>query len=153
MVQVPNTTIPLQLMQVVQAMAADAGIRIEILSKEFATLLADQRAGDYQASQIGWSGRVDPDGNIHQFVTTDGGLNNSAYTNPDVDTALNAARTEADTAGRKAQYDAARVILNEDAPLVYLYHNTWITALNADIEGFTPYPDGMIRLEGVSIKE
>ena len=72
-VQVPNTTVPLQLMQVVQSMAAEAGIRISLTSKEFATLLSDQSAGDYQASQIGWSGRVDPDGNIHQFMTTDGG--------------------------------------------------------------------------------
>ncbi|GFE64068.1 ABC transporter substrate-binding protein [Litoreibacter roseus] len=152
-VQVPNTTIPLQLMQVVQAMAAEAGIRVEIVSKEFATLLADQSAGDYQASQIGWSGRVDPDGNIHQFVTTDGGINDSGFSNPAVDEALNAARSQADTAARKAQYDAARAILIDEAPLVYLYHQSWITALDAGIEGFTPYPDGMIRLEGVTLSE
>lgn len=152
-VQVPNTTIPLQLMQVVQAMAGEAGIRVEIVSKEFATLLSDQSAGDYFASQIGWSGRVDPDGNIHQFVTTDGGINDSGFSNPAVDEALNAARSQADTAARKAQYDAARAILIDEAPLVYLYHQSWITALDADIEGFTPYPDGMIRLEGVSLSE
>ena len=152
-VQVPNTTIPLQLMQVIQSMAAEAGIRIEIVSKEFATLLADQSAGDYQASQIGWSGRVDPDGNIHQFVTTDGGINDSKFSNPDVDTALNAARTQADAEGRKIQYGTARAILIEQSPLVYLYHESWITALDARIEGFTPYPDGMIRLEGVTLSE
>ncbi|CTQ48045.1 ABC transporter substrate-binding protein [Jannaschia donghaensis] len=152
-VQVPNTTIPLQLMQVVQSMAAEAGIRVEIVSKEFATLLSDQSAGDFYASQIGWSGRVDPDGNIHQFMTTDGGINDSGYSNPDVDEALNAARSQADMAARKAQYDAARAILSTDLPIVYLYHQSWITALDADIEGFTPYPDGMIRLEGVSLTE
>lgn len=152
-VQVPNTTIPLQLMQVVQAMAAEAGIRVEIVSKEFATLLSDQSAGDYQASQIGWSGRVDPDGNIHQFVTTDGGINDSGFSNPAVDEALNAARSQADTDARKAQYDAARAILIDEAPLVYLYHQSWITALDANLTGYTPYPDGMIRLEGVSLSE
>ncbi|WP_299502610.1 ABC transporter substrate-binding protein [uncultured Roseobacter sp.] len=152
-VQVPNTTIPLQLMQVVQAMAAEAGIRVEIVSKEFATLLSDQSAGDYQASQIGWSGRVDPDGNIHQFVTTDGGINDSGFSHPAVDEALNAARSQADTAARKAQYDAARAILIDEAPLVYLYHQSWITAMDAKLTGYTPYPDGMIRLEGVSLSE
>ncbi|SDZ48454.1 peptide/nickel transport system substrate-binding protein [Jannaschia faecimaris] len=152
-VQVPNTTIPLQLMQVVQAMTAEAGINIEIVSKEFATLLSDQSAGDYQASQIGWSGRVDPDGNIHQFVTTDGGINDSGFSDPAVDEALNAARSQADTASRKEQYDAARDVLIVESPLVYLYHQSWITALDAGIEGFTPYPDGMIRLEGVSLSE
>ncbi|MFG5380240.1 ABC transporter substrate-binding protein [Yoonia sp. R2-816] len=152
-VQVPNTTIPLQLMQVVQSMAAEAGIRVEIVSKEFATLLADQSAGDYQASQIGWSGRVDPDGNIHQFVTTDGGINDSGFSHPDVDAALNAARTQADMEARKIEYDKARAVLIDEAPLVYLYHQSWITALDAGIDGFTPYPDGMIRLEGVSLSE
>jgi len=152
-VQVPNTTIPLQLMQVVQSMVAEAGIRIEILSKEFATLLDDQAAGNFQASQIGWSGRVDPDGNIHQFVTASGGLNDSKFASTTIDQILNSARTQADTAARKAQYDAARAILHDEAPLVYLYHDSWITALNAGIEGYTGYPDGMIRLEGVSLKE
>ncbi|TQE99172.1 MAG: ABC transporter substrate-binding protein [Spiribacter salinus] len=149
-VQVPNTTVPLQLMQVVQSMASEAGINIEITSKEFATLLQDQSAGDFTASQIGWSGRVDPDGNIHQFMVTDGGLNDAGYSNPEVDQLLNDARTTTDQAERKALYDQAQDILSADRPIVYLYHQNWIWALDASIEGFTPYPDGMIRLEGVT---
>ena len=152
-VQVPNTTIPLQLMQVVQSMAAEAGINISITSKEFATLLADQSAGDYQASQIGWSGRVDPDGNIHQFMTTEGGINDSKYSNPEVDEQLNKARKSNDQDVRRESYTAARAILNEELPIVYLYHQTWIWALDSDITGFTPYPDGMIRLAGMKKEE
>ena len=152
-VQVPNTTIPLQLMQVVQSMASEAGIRVELLSKEFATMLADQTAGDYVASQVGWSGRVDPDGNIHQFLTTGGGINDAGYSNETVDAALNEARTLSDAAARKALYDEARDVLAEDAPLVYLYHETWIWAYDAAIDGFVPYPDGMIRLAGVTMAE
>ena len=148
----PNTTVPLQLMQVVQAMAAEAGINIEITSKEFATLLADQSAGDYQASQIGWSGRVDPDGNIHQFMTTGGGINDSHYSDPKVDEMLNNARASTDFDVRKADYDSARDILAQDMPIVYLYHQTWIWALDDGLKGFTPYPDGMIRLEGVTLE-
>lgn len=152
-VQVPNTTIPLQLMQVVQSMASEAGIRISLVSKEFATLLADQSAGDYTASQIGWSGRVDPDGNIHQFMTTDGGINDSKYANAEVDALLNTARTSNVGEVRKESYNAARAILNDEAPIVYLYHQTWIWALDSAISGFTPYPDGMIRLKGVKKEE
>jgi peptide/nickel transport system substrate-binding protein len=152
-VQVPNTTIPLQLMQVVQSMAAEAGINISITSKEFATLLADQSAGDYQASQIGWSGRVDPDGNIHQFMTSDGGINDSKFSNPEVDELLNKARKSNDQDVRRESYTAARAILNEELPIVYLYHQTWIWALDAGLTGFTAYPDGMIRLDGVMKEE
>lgn len=152
-VQVANNPVQLQLMQVVQAMAGEAGIRIEIVSKEFATLLSDQTAGDYMASQIGWSGRVDPDGNIHQFVTTEGGINDSGYSNPEVDRLLDEARTSNDLATRLANYNAASAILNEDLPIIYLYHQTWIWALSNDVQGFVAYPDGMIRLQGVSMTE
>lgn len=149
-VQVANNPVQLQVMQVVQAMASEAGINIELVAKEFATLLRDQSAGDYTASQIGWSGRVDPDGNIHQFMTTGGGINDSAYSNPEVDALLDKARTSTDLTARKASYDAARAILEGDLPIIYLYHVTWIWALDTDLSGFTPYPDGMIRLEGVT---
>ena len=100
-------------------------------SKEFATLLADQTAGDYQASQVGWSGRVDPDGNIHQFMTTGGGINDIGLFRTRRWTACwtrRAPRTTRPPARRS--YDAARDILNEELPIVYLYHQTWIWALD-----------------------
>ncbi|MEL6887859.1 MAG: ABC transporter substrate-binding protein [Pseudomonadota bacterium] len=152
-VQVPNSTEPLAVMQVVQAMAAEAGIDIKLTSKEFATLLADQSAGDYTASQIGWSGRVDPDGNNHQFVTTDGGINDSKYSNPKMDDVMNAARVAPSTEERKALYDQAMAIMMDDLNRVFLYHVNWIWAYNASLKGFTPYPDGMIRLENVTWEE
>lgn len=152
-IQVANNPVQMQLMQVIQAMVSEAGINISLEAKEFATLLADQSAGEYTASQIGWSGRVDPDGNIHQFMTTDGGINDSGYSNPEVDALLNEARTSTDMDVRRASYNAARDILIEDLPIIYLYHVTWIWALDDSIEGFVPYPDGMIRLEGVTMSE
>ena len=152
-IQATNNPETLRLMQVIQAMAAEAGITVNITAKEFATQLSDQTAGDYQASQIGWSGRVDPDGNIHQFVTTGGGLNDAGYSNDEVDKLLNDARVSTDNAKRKGDYDAALNILDEEGPIVYLYHQVWIWALDKKIEGFTPYPDGMIRLKGVSFAE
>jgi peptide/nickel transport system substrate-binding protein len=152
-VQVPNSTEPLAVMQVVQAMAAPAGINISLTSKEFATLLSDQSAGDYFASQIGWSGRVDPDGNNHQFATTDGGINDSKFSDPKMDELLNAARIAGTTAERKALYDEATAIMLDELPRLFLYHVNWIWAYNDSLKGFTPYPDGMIRLEGVTWEE
>lgn len=148
-VQVANNPVQTQVMEVVQAMAAEAGINISIRATEFATLLQQQTAGEYQGSQVGWSGRTDVDGNIHQFVTCEGGINDSKFCDPQVDGALNAARVSNDVATRKTSYDKAREILNEELPIIYLYHPSWIWAMNANIEGFTAYPDGMIRLEGL----
>lgn len=152
-VQVPNSTEPLAVMQVVQAMAAQAGINIQLTSKEFATLLADQSAGDYTASQIGWSGRVDPDGNNHQFVTTDGGINDSKFSHPKMDEMMNKARVLPSSDERKALYDEAMVMMLDELPRLFLYHVTWIWAYNDNMKGFVAYPDGMIRLENVTWEE
>jgi peptide/nickel transport system substrate-binding protein len=148
-VQVANNPVQTQVMQVVQSMVAEAGFNVSLKSMEFASLLAEQTAGNYQASQVGWSGRIDPDGNIHQFLTCKGGINDSKYCNPEVDKLLDEARRSTNEEDRKARYDAARKILAKDLPIIYLYHPTWIWALDKKVEGFVPYPDGMIRLAGV----
>ena len=151
--QLSTDPVAQQVGQVIQSMAAEAGINVKIVAKEFATQLSEQTAGNYQASQIGWSGRVDPDGNIHQFMTCEGGINDSKYCNPAVDELLNAARTSNNVEERKAKYDEAAAILAEDMPIIYLYHQTWIWALADKVQGYVPYPDGMIRLENVSFAE
>ncbi|WP_045392161.1 ABC transporter substrate-binding protein [Falsirhodobacter sp. alg1] len=145
-----NNPVVTQTMQVIQAMVAEAGFDVELRATEFATLLSEQTAGNYQMSRSDWSGRVDPDGNIHQFVTCDGGINDAGYCNPEVDEHLNAARATQDFAERKANYDAAGKILAEDLPIIYLGHQTYIFAMDDGVEGFEAYPDGMIRLEGVT---
>jgi peptide/nickel transport system substrate-binding protein len=151
-VQVANNPVQTQVLQVVQAMVAEAGFKVSLKSMEFASLLQDQTAGTYQASQVGWSGRTDPDGNLHQFVTCKGGINDSKYCNPEIDRLLDAARVSTNEEERKASYDAARKILAEDLPIIYLYHPTWIWALDKKVDGFVPYPDGMIRLADVTFK-
>ena len=144
-----NNPIQTQMMQVIQSMVAEAGFNVTLKATEFATLLSEQTAGNYQLSRSDWSGRVDPDGNIHQFVTCKGGINDAKYCNAEVDTLLNDARTSTDNAVRKEKYDAAAKILNDDLPIIYLGHQSYIWAMDKDVTGFVAYPDGMIRLEGV----
>src|SRR6202011_1362501 len=51
--------------QVLQSMAAEAGFDLKIRLIEFATSLKQAQAGEFQAFLIGWSGRIDPDGNSY----------------------------------------------------------------------------------------
>lgn len=151
-IQAPNNPVQMQLMQVIQAMVAEAGFDISIRATEFASMLQAQTAGDYEGSQVGWSGRTDPDGNLHAFVTCDGGLNDSRYCNEEVDRLLNEARAVTDMEGRRAVYAEAQNILMADLPIIYLYHATWLWALRGNVTGFEGYPDGMIRLAGVRVE-
>ena len=149
---VTNTPVNQQLVQVIQSMVKRVGFDVTLKSVEFGTLLSTQQSGDYQAVQIGWSGRIDPDGNLHQFVTCDAGMNNSGFCDTRVDQYLNQARQSQDFDTRKQAYDNARAILADERPLVYLYHQSYLWALSSKVTGFKPYPDGMIRLENVKLK-
>lgn len=144
-----NSPVVTQMMQVVQSMVAEAGFNVSLKATEFATLLSEQTAGNFQLSRSDWSGRIDPDGNLHQFVTCEGGINDSKYCNAEVDKLLNEARASADETVRKQKYDAAGKILDDDLPIIYLGHQSWIWAIKKEVTGFVPSPDGMIRLLGV----
>lgn len=144
-----NSPIVMQVMQMIQAMVSEAGFDVSLKTTEFATLLDEQTAGNYQIARTDWSGRVDPDGNIHQFVTCKGGINDTKYCNPEVDKLLDEARQSTDEAVRKQKYDAATAILNDELPIIYFGHQSWIWAFKKSVTGFVPSPDGMIRLVGV----
>ncbi|MBP0616841.1 ABC transporter substrate-binding protein [Jiella mangrovi] len=141
-----------QLAELIQAMAAEAGFQITLRATQFAAMQQEMEQGNFDAAMINWSGRVDPDGNIHQFVTCNGNLNDSKYCNEDVDKALNAARLTSDVEKRKALYDQAQTILQQDLPLVYTYYQPWPFVLNKNVTGFEPYPDGMVRLKGMNVE-
>ena len=59
---------------------------------EFASSLQAGYAGDFQAFMIGWSGRVDPDGNTWQLLHAGGTFNYGHWSNPAADALLDQAR-------------------------------------------------------------
>src|SRR5918998_5733739 len=140
-----------QIAEIIQAMAAEAGFDISLRPTEFAAMQKEAQAGNFDVNVIGWSGRVDPDGNIHPFVSCKGGLNDGKYCNAEVEKLLNEARIVNDEAKRKQLYDSAQAILKDELPIIYIYYQPWPFAHTKKLEGFKPYPDGMIRLKGVKL--
>jgi len=146
-----NNTTNQQIYELIQAMGAEAGFDISLKPVEFASLQSALARGDFEAGQSGWSGRVDPSGNIFQYVSTKGSLNDGRYSNPQVDKLLTDARAEFDPAKRKALYDQAQAILRDEDPIIYLYYLPWTFAHKKKVQGFVAYPDGLIRLKGVTM--
>lgn len=151
-IQVPTDTERQQIAQILQQMVKEAGIELKIQAVEFITMLARQRKGEFEASLVGWSGRADPDGNLHLLLHSTAPTNDGKYNNPAVDKALDDARGTTDLAARKGFYDQVAGVLAQDRPIVYLFHNPWIFGLAAKLDGFVPYPDGVIRLAAVKFK-
>jgi peptide/nickel transport system substrate-binding protein len=137
--------------EIVQAMAAEAGFDIRLQAMEFAAALDRQTQGDFEAFLIGWSGRTDPDGNIHIFTETNGALNDGKYSSAEVDELLNAARLESDLEKRKELYaQAMAIFVGQDRPRIYLYHQRWFYGVRDRIDGFVAYPDGLIRPQDIT---
>ena len=148
---VVNTSEQTQLAQMLQSMAAEAGIEIKLKTLEFQTLLSQEAKGDYQASLIGWSGRVDPDGNIYTLLGCKSPTNDARYCNQTTESLLLRGQAEVgNLQERQKLYHQAIDQIVDDHPIIYLYHPPLIMAMTAKLTGFGFHPDGLIRLQDVS---
>jgi peptide/nickel transport system substrate-binding protein len=149
---VPNNPESRQVAEVLQAMAAEAGFDLKIRVTEFATSLTESEQGRFQAFFIGWSGRVDPDGNSYIFHKCAAPQNVGHFCNKDVDQWLEDARKVSKLDERKLIYEKAADLLLKDGSIIYLYHRLVIIAHTAKLEGYTQLPDGLVRVVGVKLK-
>jgi peptide/nickel transport system substrate-binding protein len=136
--------------EVIQQMAREAGFNINLRPQEFASALNDNDAGKHQSFLIGWSGRIDPDGNIHQSQTCKGALNATLACDDKIDTLLDKAREVSDMNQRRGLYREAIDLITARRNIIYLYHQHYITAYAKSLKGYKAVPDGLVRLKGVS---
>jgi peptide/nickel transport system substrate-binding protein len=149
---VPNNPDLRQVGEVVQAMAREAGFEISLRAMEFASSLQAAQRGEFQLYLVGWSGRTDPDGNIHSFLHSRGTNNDGRYANPAVDRLLDAARAEADFEKRRDLYrQAIEIAAGGDVARLFLWHRKNIMIHSARLSGYQPVADGMIRLQGMRL--
>jgi len=147
----PTTSDAQRIAQVVQAMAKEAGFDIRIQSTEFATSLNLADKGQFEAYLLAWSGRADPDGNLHTMLACTGPTNYAGYCNKDVEAQINESRTSLDPARRAAAYDKIAAQVQKDRPVIYLYHRNWLWAHSAKLTGLRTVPDGMVRVQDLKM--
>lgn len=145
-----NNTIMQQVFELIQAMGSEAGFDISLRPMEFAALQSTLARGDFQLAQAGWSGRVDPSGNVFQYVACKGSLNDGKFCDKEMDTLLSEARQELDTTKRKQLYGEFLKLMQVKHPIFYTYYLPWTFGVQKSIQGFIPYPDGLVRLKDVT---
>jgi peptide/nickel transport system substrate-binding protein len=138
--------------QVIQSMAAETGFDLKIRVIEFATSFKQAQAGEFQVFLIGWSGRIDPDGNSYVFLHTKAPQNDGGYSNSEADKAMEEARLITDPVQRKAIYEKLTKTVLNDVPLIYLYHRKLLIAHTTKLEGYKQVPDGLVRVIGLKLK-
>ena len=65
---------------------------------------------------------------------------------------MTAARATGNRSERLAHYAKVAERVLADRPIIYLWHPKWLYAMSRRVAGFAPYPDGLIRPQGLRIE-
>ncbi len=147
-----NTPLDTQIGEIIQSMAAEAGITVKLRAGETITNISAMQHGEFQTALTIWSGRSDPDFNITQYLSCDGFQNWTKYCNPAFQTALEKGRAVTDPVQRQELYHQVAATYIADRPMLFLFHMTWLYAVSRHLVGFTPVPDGLIRPQGLLLQ-
>lgn len=126
--------------QMVKQQLEEIGINSEISALESGVYFDGLNSGDFDLTVCGWSGFVDADEYLYDLFTTDGAYNQQKYSNPEVDQLLEEGRTTLDETARKEIYKEAQKIIAEDAPMAFLYMNSFTVAMRDNVKGYTVHP-------------
>lgn len=143
----------LQIAQLIQAQLKKADITAEIKQLEFAQILKLQTDKEFAGmTQIGWSGRIDPDGNTYDHIYTGRPFNDPSYTNKDVDMLLDQQRAESDqTKRREALRKAEQIYAVDDPARVWFRFGVAQLVTSKKLQGLEPYPDQIIRFQNAKL--
>ncbi len=142
-----NTPLTAKIAQLFQAQLKEVGIDVQIQVLEFGALLKAGEQNDFDALSLGWSGRIDPDGNIEPIFQTKGAFNYGKYSSPDVDNFIVQARLVADQGQRKAIYQQLTKKINDDVAYIFTRFTPTGYAAGNDVKGFEVTPDGLARFK------
>jgi peptide/nickel transport system substrate-binding protein len=144
--QVTNSQDQLRYAQALQASVAEGGFDLRIVPVEYSTLLDVQKRGTFELLQLGWSGRIDPDGNITNFLATSASSNYGGFSSPQLDDLLSRAARITDTAQRAQLYGQVVQLIQRENPIVFTYRLRNLTVHSARVAGVEVYADGVVRL-------
>lgn len=141
----------------VRAQLADVGVNVELRTLEWVQYVPHVRrtkadGNDIQFAMLGW-GTVTMDADYGLFALFHSsqhppGFNGAFYSNPTVDALLEAARSTLNLAEREAAYADAIAAIWEDAPWLFLYSETQVTAVRSNVTGFVVHPDESLIATG-----
>jgi peptide/nickel transport system substrate-binding protein len=150
--RVAKTPRDVQVAEVIQSMAGEAGIDVRVIAGEVVSNIEGYNRGDFQSALNVWSGRADPDLNISIFLGPDSSQNWSRYRNAAFEDALARGRAETDVGRRGAIYAEVTQAYLNDRPMLPLYSLAWLFAHGTRLSGFTAAPDGLIRFQGLKLE-
>lgn len=143
--------------ELIQSDFAKVGVKVEIVSYEWAEYLDKSKAKDRDgAVMLGWTGdNGDPDNFLDTLLGCDavGGNNRAQWCNKEFDDLVTKAKEASDQAERTKLYEQAQVVFKREAPWATLDHSLAIVPMRKEVTGFVQSPLGDFTFDGVDIAE
>ena len=131
---------------VLQQQLGKVGIALDLRSYEFATFYSNVTRGAFQMYSLRWiGGNEQPDIFSYAFLTANfspKAANRGHYSDARLDTLLNDAVENEDTAKRREDYVEAQQILGRDLPAINLWYLDTIVVHNRRLTNMVPAPTG-----------
>lgn len=138
------------------SMLTKAGIRAKVNVGEGSTLRAKwsptgEKTGDMYFTSWG-NGSLDPADIFVPTLRTGDRGNSAFYSNKEVDKLLDAANVELDQTKRADLYKQAQVLVNKDAPWMFLWLPQDLYGVSKRVSGWEPSADSRINLHDACVK-
>lgn len=135
-----------------QAMAAEAGINIDLEVLDWPTLLDRYVKGDYQMMSFTYSARLDPSLSFEMVTGPKDRQPRKVYDEAAVHPLLAQSMATADRAARQELFDRMHRMMIAHVPMIVLQNGSEVSATRANVEGYANWAAGQPRLWGVRLR-
>lgn len=115
------------------------GVDVTLANQEWQTFLDARGGQDYELARAGWCGDYNEPSTFLDIMNSSSGYNDSKFVSPELDAALASAATSADP---MPFYQQAEAIIDEQLPLIPIYHYASVSMLNDAIKN---WPDQNVQ--------
>ncbi|NSX56815.1 ABC transporter substrate-binding protein [Parasulfitobacter algicola] len=129
-------------LEMTQVLLQQIGISVEIAMGEFGANNEALAAGEIDMHLQAWgtAPQGDPDYFPSSLVATGGSSNVVGYSNPELDALLEEGRRLFTTEERQPIYAKVQAIINEDLPVIPVFHKTQVSVGNGKVVGYEIHP-------------
>lgn len=127
------------------------GIDVGLYNQEWKVYLDSQQTGNYQIARRGWIADYNDPNTFLDMYVTNGGNNNTGWSNAKYDELIAKAATERDQKKRFKIFQQAEEILIDELPILPIYIYTRNFLLSKDVKGWYPNIEDIHPLKFVSL--
>lgn len=129
----------------------ELGIDINLENQEWKVFLANQHQMNYQISRASWVGDyVDPNTFLEMFIT-DGGNNETGWSNLEYDNLIRSASLAQSKEERVAYFQSAEKLLMDEVPIIPIYIYSWNRLVSPSVEGWVDNVQDFFSFDDISL--